>query len=104
VGPRSLASLGIWILTGLLATASHFLGDLVFSSNSQLPVWGMPLLWPFSHTAWAYPTVPWGDLGATLILAAGMFAMLRWPSWNRAIASVALGAVLLYIVLRGVYP
>ena len=62
-----------------------------------MPVWGVPLLWPFSDVAWAYPLVPWGDIGATIIFIAGMFAMLHWRAWTRTIATGTLGLVVGYV-------
>ena len=49
---------------------------------------------------YAYPLVRWGDVGATLIFAASMFAMLRWPSRAQWIAAGSLGLVVGYILLR----
>jgi hypothetical protein len=63
----------------------------------------VPLLWPFSSAICAYPLVPWGDIGATLIFVAAMFAMLRWPARIRAIAAGSLIAVVAYMVVRGIF-
>ncbi|MFZ1936070.1 MAG: hypothetical protein WCB27_09895 [Thermoguttaceae bacterium] len=50
---------------------------------------------------YAYPLVRWGDVGATLIFAASMFAMLRWPARLRTIAAASLLAVAAYMAFRG---
>jgi len=96
--------LALWLVVGTLAAYSHLLADTTFSIGHSLPVWGVPLFWPFRDKEWAYPWVPWGDIGATVILAAGMFAMLRWPAWTRTIAAGSLGLVLAYMVSRGSLP
>jgi membrane-bound metal-dependent hydrolase YbcI (DUF457 family) len=101
---RSAGQAFSWMAVGVIAAYSHLLADLVFSANSQLPVWGLQLFWPLSRSSWAYPLVPWGDVGVTLLLVAGMFAMVRWSQWSRAIALCTLGLVLLYIVVRGTCP
>jgi hypothetical protein len=101
---HSTGQLLAWIATGVIAAYVHLLADLVFSANSQLPVWGLPLLWPWNHTAWAYPLVPWGDIGTSVVLAAGMFAMVRYPKRRSIIAIGALAAVVLYIAVRGRFP
>lgn len=93
--------LGVWMITGLLASWSHLAADLVFSGHERLADWGLKLFWPFSDRAWVYPMVSWGDPGATLIFVGGMFAMVRWPSRLQGIAAVTLGLVLAYIGLRG---
>ena len=94
----------LWLAVGVLAAYSHLLADMVFSAGRNMPVWGVPLLWPFSNVAWAYPLVLWGDIGATLIFVAGMFAMLRWRAWTRTIATGTLGLVIGYVAARGCFP
>jgi membrane-bound metal-dependent hydrolase YbcI (DUF457 family) len=91
----------LWIAVGVLATYSHLLMDIFHSGGKSLQTWGVPLLWPFSKTEWAYPLVPWGNIGATVILAISMFAMLRWPTWIRTIAASSLIAVAGYMAIYG---
>jgi membrane-bound metal-dependent hydrolase YbcI (DUF457 family) len=98
---RRRADLLLWLTVGVAAAYSHLLADVVFSAGKDLPVWGVPLLWPFSAKEWAFPLLPWGDIGATLILAAGMFAMLRWPKQARLIAAGSLLATAAYLAARG---
>jgi membrane-bound metal-dependent hydrolase YbcI (DUF457 family) len=93
--------LGLWLVVGVVAAYSHLLADVAFSIGNGQPIWGVPLLWPFSDKAYAYPLLRWGDIGATLIFAASMFAMLRWPTRIQAIAVGSLIAVAGYIVVRG---
>lgn len=98
-------SVWLWIAVGVLATASHLAADVAFSAGKNLPEWKVPLFWPFSDEGVSYPMVPWGDVGATLILVVGMFAMVRWPRRRQRIAVAALVAVMGYIVVRGtVWP
>lgn len=98
---HSLAALTVWVLVGIAATYSHLLADLVFSHGAGLPEWRLPLLWPFSQTTWAWPLAPWGDAGTTIVLAVGMFAMLRWPARIQPLAAGTLFAAAGYIGLRG---
>ena len=98
---RSVAALGLWIVVGVIAAYSHLLMDVAFSAGRDLPIWGDPLSWPFSDKAYAYPLVRWGDIGATLIFAASMFAMLRWPARLQTIAAASLLAVAGYMAARG---
>jgi membrane-bound metal-dependent hydrolase YbcI (DUF457 family) len=98
---RRSSRLPLWLAVGVLATYSHLLADIVFSAGRDTPVWGVPVGWPFSRTAWAYPLVPWGDLGATVIFIAGMFAMVRWHAWTRTIAASTLALVVGYVMVRG---
>lgn len=98
---RTLGGLTVWVLVGIAATYSHLLADLVFSHGAGLPEWGLPVLWPFSHATWAWPLALWGDVGTTIVLAVGMFAMLRWPGRIQSIAAGTLAAAVGYIALRG---
>lgn len=95
------AQLLLWIAVGVAATYSHLFADVIFSAGRNLPIWGVPLFWPFSNAAIAYPLLPWGDIGVTLVLAASMFAMLRWPRRTQAIAIASLVLTAAYIAVRG---
>jgi membrane-bound metal-dependent hydrolase YbcI (DUF457 family) len=99
--PRGASELCLWVAVGVLAAYSHLAMDIMFSAGKNLGIWGIALFWPFSNNSYAYPLVPWGDVGATVIFAAGMFAMAFWPKRIRAIAAGSLLAVALYIVVRG---
>jgi membrane-bound metal-dependent hydrolase YbcI (DUF457 family) len=98
---RRARELGLWVLIGVLAAYSHLLADVVCSANRDLPVWGVPLLWPFARGEWAYPLLPWGNPGATIIFAVGMFAMVLWRNWIRSIAIATLIAVAAYMAACG---
>ncbi len=91
----------LWIAVGVAAAYSHLLMDVFFSGGKNFQNWGVRLLWPFSRTEWAYPLVPWGNIGATVILAASMFAMLRWRARTQTIAALSLIAVALYMIVCG---
>jgi membrane-bound metal-dependent hydrolase YbcI (DUF457 family) len=98
---RGWATLGLWLTVGIAAAYSHLLADMAASIGRDMPVWGVPLLWPFSDRAFAMPLIRWGDVGPTLILAAGMFAMLRWQKRTQSIAIGALAATAAYLLIRG---
>ncbi len=98
----SAAVLVAWAAVGVLASYSHLAMDVLFSYGKNLNPWEVPLAWPFSSRGFAYPMVAWGDPGTTIVLAAGMLAMARWPSRIRAIAAVTLVGVAIYVGLRGV--
>jgi membrane-bound metal-dependent hydrolase YbcI (DUF457 family) len=97
---KSLRELGTWLALGLTASYSHLLADYFYSGHPNLHTWGLPLLWPFSNRVWSRPTVAWGDLGATLIFVAEVFALYRWPGRARLVACLALTAVAAYVVVH----
>jgi membrane-bound metal-dependent hydrolase YbcI (DUF457 family) len=98
-----LSEMLIWMVVGVVAAYSHLLTDIFFSGGRQLQTWGVPVLWPFVTATWAYPLVPWGNIGVTVIFAVSMFAMLRWRAWIRTIATATLIAVAGYMVVCGMY-
>ncbi len=89
-----------WLVVAILATWSHLAADLVFSGHASLPDWGLKLFWPFSKESYAFPAVRWGDPLPTIILLAGVFAMLRWKSATQAIAALTILGLVGYIALR----
>jgi membrane-bound metal-dependent hydrolase YbcI (DUF457 family) len=97
----SIRGFSIWILVAAAAALSHLPADLVFSGTASLPDWRLQPLWPFSNWSVIYPMVPWGDVGATLVFVAGMFAMLKWRQRLQSISVVTLAALVLYVIVRG---
>ena len=98
----SVVSWAIWFVTGSVASLSHLVVDLVYSGHPHMQNWGLQLCWPFSRREWAYPIVPWGDVGATLIFVAEMFALYCWPSRAKPIAWLTLVSLVTYVGLRAV--
>ena len=99
----SIGGLAIWAGVAIVAAFSHLPADMVVSGTSELPDWKVQLLWPFSHQGWVFPLVPWGDAGITIVFVIGMFAMARWKSHVRAIASATLLLMVVYIAIRPVF-
>ncbi len=91
----------IWMAVGAAAAYGHLAADAFVSIGRNLPVWGVPFLWPFSRVSFAYPLVPWGDAGVTVILVAFMFAMLRWPKFGQPLAGASFFAVTAYMIGYG---
>jgi hypothetical protein len=93
-------SLAVWVVTGVAASLSHLPIDVLYSGRGGESSWAIQLLWPVSRRPWAYPIVPWGDVGATLLFVAEMFAVYRWPRRAQSIALVTLLAVAAYVAVR----
>jgi hypothetical protein len=99
--PFSAVSLAIWTLVGLVAALTHLGADIVYSGRQGMATWPVQLFWPFSSRGWAWPLMPWGDLGATLIFIVEMFLRYRWPRRAELIAAMALAAVVVYVGMWG---
>lgn len=98
---RSLGGWVAWISVAILAALSHLLADLLFSGSATLPAWELQPWWPLSRAGYAFPWVPWGDPGVSIVFVAGMFAMWKWSRRLQPISLVTLAAVVLYVVVRG---
>jgi len=94
------SALILWIGTGAVASLSHLVVDIFYSGHRGGDIWPLRLLWPFSNSDWAFPIIDWGDLGATIIFIAEMFALYRWPALAQRIAWAGLAAVCLYVGTR----
>ena len=99
-GAASAKELGLWLIVAVLATVSHLIADVLVSGHATLSDWGLKLFWPFSDRAYAFPVIRWGDPLPTVILVAGMFAMLRWRTRVQGLAALTLAALVGYIALR----
>jgi hypothetical protein len=93
-------ALAAWVLLGVLAGLSHLPADVVYGGAPGQPSWPLRPLWPFSQRGWGTAVIAWGDLGATFIFLAEMFALYRWPGGARLVAVAGLLAVVGYIALR----
>ncbi len=100
---RCLSGFAVWVSVAILAALSHLAGDLVFSGTATLPDWELRPWWPFTSTGYVYPLVAWGDAGASVVFAAGMLAMWKWPGRLQLISAATLACVTLYVVLRGTW-
>ncbi len=56
----------------LFAQVVHLPCDMVVSGGDGLSDWAVKPWWPFSDAAYVYPLIPWGDVGPTIILMAGV--------------------------------
>jgi hypothetical protein len=90
----------VWIAVAVIASYSHLVTDIVVSGTATLADWEVKIFFPFSDKGIVYPLVPWGDVGNTVILLSGMFAMLRWNRHVQTIAVITLSLVIAYSILR----
>ena len=93
-------SLG-WVGAALIVQLVHLPCDMVVSGGRGLTDWPVAPLWPLSRTGYVLPLVPWGDVGPTVILMAGVIQMARVRGRYRSIALVTLAVLVLYLAGRG---
>ena len=90
-----------WIGIALIVQLVHLPCDMVVSGGRGLTDWPVAPLWPVSRTGYVLPLVPWGDVGPTVILMAGVIQMARVRGRYQSIALVTLTVLVLYLAGRG---
>ncbi len=93
---------GLLLFFGIAFAAQtlHLPCDMVVSGGSGLNDWSVEPWWPFSHAAYVYPMIPWGDPGPTLILMAGAVIAAKWPPQTANISRLSIGTLLVYLLVR----
>lgn len=91
----------VWFVVALIAQLVHLPCDIVVSGGHGLTDWHVQPFWPVSPAGFALPLIPWGDIGPTVILMAGIIAVAKLPQRTAPISSGTLVALILYCLARG---
>lgn len=94
-------SAGAFIGIACVAQLIHLPCDMVVSGGRGLSDWPIQPLWPFSTRELAFPLIPWGDIGPTVILMGGAIAMAKRTDLVRPLAVATLVVLGAYLVARG---
>ncbi|HUG71137.1 MAG TPA: metal-dependent hydrolase [Pirellulaceae bacterium] len=97
---RSVAAIAI-VGIAFFAQTIHLPCDMVVSGGHGLSDWPIQPLWPFSGTEFVFPLIPWGDIGPTVILMAGIIWIAKRPTNLSTISVCTLIALTFYLVARG---
>ncbi|MDP1560864.1 MAG: metal-dependent hydrolase [Pirellulaceae bacterium] len=97
-GPRvgTVTFFGIALISQLL----HLPCDMVVSGGKGLTDWAIQPFWPFSNAGFVYPMIPWGDVGPTVILMAGIIIAAKRPARLATVSMLTLLALSAYLVAR----
>jgi membrane-bound metal-dependent hydrolase YbcI (DUF457 family) len=100
---RYIGSLGVFAfaMIGLCAQLLHIPCDMVVSGGNGLSHWAVQPWWPFSSAAYVYPLIPWGDVGPTVILMAGVIVMAKRNSAFSQNSWLTIVLLCGYLVVRG---
>jgi inner membrane protein len=98
--PGSIVALA-FASVALMAQIVHLPCDMVVSGGDGLTDWAIEPWWPFSHAAYVFPLIPWGDAGPTVILMAGILMIAKLKSRLATISTLTLFGLLAYLVVRG---
>lgn len=91
----------IFSIIAFCAQAIHLPCDMVVSGGNGLSDWLIQPFWPFSNVGFVYPLIPWGDIGPTVILMAGVIWIAKRPVNLSIISLFTLIALCIYLVARG---
>lgn len=84
----------------ILAQMLHLPCDMVVSGADGLSDWPVRPFWPISNIGFVYPMIPWGDVGPTLILMAGVIMAAKCPFRLSTISSITLLVLWTYLIAR----
>ncbi len=92
--------------TGLVSIAAlaqliHLPCDMFVSGGRGLNHWGVQPFWPLSPASYVFPLIPWGDIGPTVILMAGIIAVAKYPGQLTRLSAGTLVLLAAYLLLRG---
>jgi purine-cytosine permease-like protein len=74
---------------------------MVVSGGFGLNDWSVKPWWPFSQAEYVLPLIPWGDIGPTVIMMAGIILGAKRPDKLSRISTVTLMVLIAYLLVRG---
>lgn len=89
------------LFVAILSQLLHLPCDMVVSGGGGLADWEIQPWWPFSDRGYVFPLIPWGDVGPTVILMAGVIIAAKRPERTSAISAITLTLLVAYLLLRG---
>lgn len=99
--PTAPAPIRVYFLIVFAAQMIHLPCDMVVSGGKGLSDWHVCPLWPVSDIGLAFPLIPWGDIGPTMILMAGILAVATFRHRSSAVSWLALVGLVAYLLVRG---
>lgn len=91
--------------TGMIVAISvqclHLPCDMVVSGGFGLNDWSVKPWWPFSQAEYVLPLIPWGDIGPTVIMMAGVILGAKRPGKLSKVSAVTLIVLIAYLLARG---
>ncbi|MGY8749522.1 MAG: metal-dependent hydrolase [Pirellulales bacterium] len=88
------------ILVGIGFQCLHLCCDMFVSGGRGLSDWPVKPFWPFLQTEYVFPLIPWGDIGPTVIMMAGIIGIAKFAR-AQFVAILTLGLLIAYMVCRG---
>lgn len=103
-GPKWLigtTGVAVFVSIAFSAQGLHLPCDMVVSGGHGLSDWAIQPWWPFSNVAYVYPLIPWGDVGPTVILMAGIIIIAKRNSHLSQTSWLTIVVLCGYLIFRG---
>ncbi|MEC8554929.1 MAG: metal-dependent hydrolase [Planctomycetota bacterium] len=98
---NSNCSTAILFLIAVIVQVIHLPCDMVVSGGNGLSDWLTKPFWPFNDAGFVYPLIPWGDVGPTIILMAGLILSAKYPTNSSGFSIGTLACLCVYLIVRG---
>lgn len=90
----------VFIFVGIGVQVLHLVCDMVVSGGQGLSNWPVKPFWPIWQIGYIYPLIPWGDVGPTVIMMAGIIGIAKFGR-DQFVAILTLIFLVTYLFFRG---
>jgi hypothetical protein len=97
---QNLLGFAAALTTAFVSQAMHLPCDMVVSGGGGLSHWHVKPFWPIADNGYVYPLIPWGDIGPTIIMMAGLIVMAKRQRNLAVTAAGSLATVIVYMLAR----
>lgn len=90
----------VLIFVGIGFQTLHLVCDMVVSGGQGLSNWPVKPFWPIWQVGYVYPLIPWGDVGPTVVMMAGIIGIAKFGR-DQLFATLTLILLVAYLFFRG---
>ena len=90
----------VLIFVGIGFQTLHLVCDMVVSGGQGLSNWPVKPFWPIWQVGYVYPLIPWGDVGPTVVMMAGIIGIAKFGR-DQLVATLTLILLVAYMCFRG---
>ena len=90
----------VLIFVGIGFQTLHLVCDMVVSGGQGLSNWPVKPFWPIWQVGYVYPLIPWGDIGPTVVMMAGIIGIAKFGR-DQLVATLTLILLVAYMCFRG---
>ncbi len=90
----------VLIFVGIGFQTLHLVCDMVVSGGQGMSNWPVKPFWPIWQVGYVYPLIPWGDIGPTVVMMAGIIGIAKFGR-DQLVATLTLILLVAYMCFRG---